>query len=310
MARTLAVPFALPDRRAPRASPLGVPQFVLLVVGVLLVPFILIALLHPWVDDQLAQREVLAFRAAFGFDVGQVANEWGGTYWGFTAITPGGAADRAGLRAEDVPFARHGSPGLLLRWAIRQAQRGEEACLRVMNMRDSRAGRDGSRTACLGTTPAAEPVEPPCPLPSSVGACPAPTGGALLVWREPAVENRRHALILRSPDGGPEVLVRTFDRHVGVLWAPDGRAVAITDHHASGESTVWVHWGPRLSQQADVGTMIAASGISFGDRRIVFAQRWSAPSILRLAVGRPLHTPPAPLQEFIYRLDAAPTPVP
>jgi hypothetical protein len=132
----------------------------------------------------------------------------------------------------------------------------------------------------------------------------------MLVWREPAVENGRHALILRSPDGAPDVLVRAFDRHVEVLWAPDGRAVAITDHDASGESTVWVHWGPLLSQQADVGTMIAATSISFGDRRIVFAQRWSDASTLRLAVGRPLHAPPAPLHEFSYRLSRSITPVP
>ncbi len=309
MTRALAVPFALPNRAAgpQQAALLGMPHFVALLAGVLLVPFIVVVGLHPWLDDQLAQREVLGFRAAFGFDVGEVANEWGGTYWGLTAITPGGLADRAGLRAEDVP---HGIPGLTLRSAIQQAGAGHEACLHVVNIRDRRAGRDGSRTACLGTTRAAAPLEPGCPLPSAAGTCPAPTGGAMLVWREPVHENGRHALVLRQADGRPDVLVRAFDRYVEVLWAPDGRAVAITDHDASGESTVWVHWGPLLSQQADVGTMVAATGISFGDPRIVYAQRWSDMSTLRLAVGRPLYTPPVPLREFSYRLSRALTPVP
>jgi hypothetical protein len=309
MARPLVVPFALPNRAAgpQHAVPLGVPQFVVLLGGLLLCPFFVVVGLHPWLDDQLAQRKVLAFRAEFGFDVGEVVNEWGGTYWGFTAITPGGVAERAGLRAEDVPY---GIPGLTVHGAVRQARAGNEACFHVMNMRDARAGRDGSRSVCLGTTQTAEPLQPACPLPSPGRICPAPTGGAMLVWREPAVENGRHALILRSPDGAPDVLVRAFDRHVEVLWASDGRAVAITDHDATGESTVWVHWGPLLSQQADVGTKIAASSISGGDRRMVFAQRWSDASTLRLAIGRPLSTPPAPLQEFSYRLDAAARPVP
>jgi hypothetical protein len=147
MARPLAVPFGLPDRMAPpRVSLPGMPHFVVLLGGLLLCPFFVVVGLHPWLDDQLAQREVLAVRAAFGFDVGEVANEWGGTYWGFTAITPGGVAERAGLRAEDVP---HGIPGLTVDWAIRQARAGEEACFQVANMRDRRAGRDGTRTVCL-----------------------------------------------------------------------------------------------------------------------------------------------------------------
>jgi hypothetical protein len=307
MARAPAVPFALPHRRGVPASPLGMPQFVVLLGGLLLCPFFVALGLHPWLDDQLAQRQVLGSRAEFGFDVGEVANEWGGTYWGFTAITPGGVAERAGLRAQDVP---HGIPGLTVHAAIRQASAGDEACFHVTNMRDARAGWDGSRSVCLGTTRTAEPLQPTCSLPSPGRICPAPTGGAILVWREPAVEGGRRALVLRSTDGAPDVLVRAFDRHVEVLWAPDGRAVAITDHDASGASTVWVHWGPLLARQADVGTTMAASNVSLGDRHLVFARRWSDASTLRLAIGSRPFVPAAPLREFSYRLDAAATPVP
>ena len=45
MARTPAVPFALPNPQAPRASPLGMPQFVVVLAGVLLVPLFVLFLL-------------------------------------------------------------------------------------------------------------------------------------------------------------------------------------------------------------------------------------------------------------------------
>jgi hypothetical protein len=162
MVHPLAVPFALPGPEAapPRVSPLGMPHFVTQLAGTLLVPFTLAILLQPWVDDQLAQRDVLAFRTTFGFDVGEVANEWGGSYWGFTAITPDGIAEEAGLRAEDVPFTRHGGSGMALRGAIGRARAGEEACFEVINLRERRAGRDGFRTVCLPPQDPARPIRP------------------------------------------------------------------------------------------------------------------------------------------------------
>jgi hypothetical protein len=311
MARPLAVPFALPDARAPRASPLGMPQFVVLLTGVLLVPFIILWLIYPVGLDFLAKDAVLAYRAAFGFDVGAVPTDAGDTDWGITSVTTGGLAERAGLRAGDLIFTHHGTPAGFLHGTLRQAAEGHEGCLEVRNMPARLAGLRLDRTVCFGAVLAAEPIEPACPLPSPRAMCAAPTGGATLVWREPIVANGRHALVLRPADGGPEVLVRAFDRSVDVLWAPDGRAVAITDHDASGESTVWVHWGPLLSHQANLAALIAATGVHFHDRRIVYPPRWEDASTLRLAAGSFEYVTSAPRHRFRYRLGAAaPTPVP
>lgn len=311
MARTPAVPFALPDVRAPRAAPLGMPQFVVLLAGVLVVPLFVLWLLYPDGLDLWARHDVLAYRAAFGFDVGAVPTDAGDTDWGITSVSPGGLAERAGLRAGDVIFTHHGTPGAFLHGALHAAAKGQEVCLEVRNMPARLAGLRLDRTVCLGAMLAAEPIEPACPLPSPRAICAAPTGGAMLVWREPIVANGRHALVLRTANGTPDVLVRAFDRYVDVLWAPDGRAVAITDHDASGESTVWVHWGPLLSHQANLAALIAATGVHFHDRRIVYPPRWEDASTLRLAVGRFDYVASAPTHRFRYRLGAAaPTPVP
>jgi len=311
MARALAVPFALPDVRVPRASPLGMPQFVSLLAGVLLVPLFVLWLLYPGGLDIWARHDVLAYRAAFGFDVGDVPTDAGYDYWGVTSVTPGGLAARAGLRAGDVIRSHHGTPGSFLHGALREAVEGREACLDVHNMPARLAGLRLDRTVCLGTTRAAEPLEPTCPLPSPGTICPAPTGGAVLMWREPAVANGRHALVLRSSDGGPEVLVRAFEQSVEVLWAPDGQAVSITDYDASGGSTLWVHWGPLLSREADLAALIAATGACPADHHMVYALRWDDAATLRLAVGGPHYNTPVPTLRFRYRLGAAaPTLVP
>jgi hypothetical protein len=310
MARPLAVPFALPDRRSPDASPLGMPQFMVLLAGLLLVPLFLVWLFYPIGLELWARQEVLAYRAAFGFDVGQVPTDAGSTAWGITSVAPGSLIERAGFRAGDVIATHHGTSGGDLLGALGDAAAGREACLEVLNMPMRRAGLSLDRTICLGTALRAEPIEPTCSLPSPRGACPAPIGGATLVWRERVHENGRHALVLRQADDRPDVLVRAFDRDVEVLWAPDGRAVAITDHDASGESTVWVHWGPLLSRQADLAALIAATGVTFGDRRIIFPQRWDDASTLRLAVGRPYRITPIPMHRFRYSVGASPTPVP
>ena len=311
MARPLAVPFALPAARAPRASPLGMPQFVVLLTGVLLVPLFVLSLLYPWGLELWARRDVLAYRAAFGFDVGDVPTDAGYDYWGFTSVTPGGLAAHARLRAGDVIRSHHGTPGSFLHGALREAVVGREACLDVHNMPARLAGLRLDRTVCLGTTRAAEPIEPTCPLPSAGTICPAPTGGAMLIWREPAVANSRHALVLRPPDGRPEVLVHAFERSVEVLWAPDGQAVSITDYDASGDSTLRVHWGPLLSREADLAPLIAASGAYVADHHMVYALRWDDAATLRFAVGRPHYNTPVPALRFRYRLGAAaPTLVP
>jgi hypothetical protein len=148
-------------------------------------------------------------------------------------------------------------------------------------------------------------------LPSSLGTCPAPIGGAVLVWRAPAVENGRHALVLRPAGNEPDVLVRAFERSVDVLWSPDGRAVAVTDHEAGGGSRLWVHWGSLLTRQADLAALTAATGVYVGALPAVYAQRWDDSSMLYLAAGQSVWIAPIPLYRFRYRPgDPAATPVP
>lgn len=311
MARPLAVPFALPGCAAApqRASPLGMPQFIVLLAGVLLVPAIILVLIYPVGLDFLAKDNVRAHRAAFGFDVGGLATDTGDTTWGITRVTPGGLADRAGLRAGDVIFTYHGTPASFLEWALHAASTGTEACLEVANMPARLAGMRLDRTVCLGSARTADPMAPSCPLPSPAGICPAPMGGDVLIWREPVHENGRHALVLRPADGSPEVLVRAFEQSVDVLWSPDGRAVAIADHEAGDDSAVWVHWGPLLSRQADLAGLIAAT-LYFPDHFMVYPHRWENASTLRLAAGQPARITPVPMHYFRYRLGEALTRLP
>ena len=102
-----------------------------------------------------------------------------------------------------------------------------------------------------------------------------------------------------------------FARSIAPSTSCGLRTVAITDHDASGESTVWFHWGPLLSHQANLAALIAATGVHFHDRRIVYPPRWEDASTLRLAAGRFEYVTSAPTHRFRYRLGAAaPTPVP
>jgi hypothetical protein len=310
MAHTPAVPFALPDHQGPRVPPLDVSRYLVLLVGVLLVPLAIIGLLYPTGLEFVARDQVLAHRATFGFDVGKVATENGDAVWGITSVAPEGPAEVAGLRGGDVIATHHGTPGGFLHGALHDAQRGLEACLDVQNMPARIAGMRLDRTVCLGSARTADPIAPTCPLPSPGGMCPAPAAGDVLVWRAPVHEEGRHALVLRRADGGPEVLVRAFERSVDVMWAPDGGAVAITDHDASGKSTIWVHSGPLLSSQADLTAPIAAA-LYFPDHFIVYPHRWEDASTLRLTAGEPGRLTPLPMHRFRYRLGAtALTPVP
>lgn len=310
MARTLAVPFALPNGRVPCASPLAIPHYMMLLAGVLLVPSIILLLIYPIGMDFLAKDNVLTHRAAFGFEVGSVATDGGDTTWGITRVTAGGLAERAGLRAGDVILTYHGTPGSSFEWALLAASAGREACLDVSNMPARLAGMRLDRKVCLGSDRTADPMAPACPLPSAGGVCPAPAGGAILLWRERLHENGRHALVLRPADGGPEVLVRVFEQSVEVRWAPDGGAVVITDHDASGRSTIWVHSGPLLAHQTDLAGPIAAA-LYFPDHFVVRPHRWEDASTLRLTASEPAWLTPLPMHRFRYRLgDAALTPVP
>jgi hypothetical protein len=280
------------------------PQYMMLLAGVLLVPSIILLLIYPIGMDFLAKDNVLTHRAAFGFDVGGVATDSGDTTWGITRVTAGGLAERAGFRAGDVILTYHGTPGHFFEGALLAAAAGTEACIDVSNMPARLAAMRLDRKVCLGSERTADPMAPTCPLPSAAGVCRAPTGGAALLWRERLHEKGRHALVLRPADGGPEVLVRAFERSVDVMWAPDGGAVAITDHDASGRSTIWVHSGPLLAHQTDLAGLIAAA-LYFPDHFVVRPHRWEDATTLRLTAGEQAWLTPLPMHRFRYRLGNA-----
>jgi hypothetical protein len=146
MARILASPFGLPHPSRP-GSPavLAAPQYLTILAGAVFVPLCLLLLLYPWILDAIGQREMFRHRAAFGYAVGDVPTKHGLAYWGVTAITPGGRAERAGLRRADVLFGTSGS----LFWAVKEASAGRRACLDVWNVDDPLPPRDAVRTVCF-----------------------------------------------------------------------------------------------------------------------------------------------------------------
>jgi hypothetical protein len=148
MMRAALVPFALPGPAARRMPLLGLPQLVLLLGGVLLVFVTIVLLLHPAPIEALTRRDVLAYRATYGFDVGAVKDEPGYEAWGITGIVPGGAAERAGLRVDDVVYPQGTSASQLL-WALQRASAGHPACLTVYSLRDQRRVREALREVCL-----------------------------------------------------------------------------------------------------------------------------------------------------------------
>ena len=142
------MPFALPGPAARRMPLLGWPQLVVLIGGVLLVFVTIVLLIHPAPVEALMRRDVLAYRDAFGFDVGTMKDEFGDEWWGFTRIARGGAAERAGLRVDDVLYSQGTSASQLVR-ALERASAGQPACFTVYNVRDQPRVREALREVCL-----------------------------------------------------------------------------------------------------------------------------------------------------------------
>jgi hypothetical protein len=80
-----------------------------------------------------------------------------------------------------------------------------------------------------------------------------------------------------------------FDRHVSVLWAPDGAAIAITDYAASTDAKVYIYHPERLGTPIDVEkSLIAQLGripaLYENSHRYFEALNWMAPGKLRFEV--------------------------
>jgi len=147
MLRRTATPFGLPssEAAAPRLpfSVLGTPQLAVLLLSLALVPIAIVLLAHPALPDALDRRAALRYRDTFGYALGDLPTRQGVTYWGVTAVTPGGRAERAGLRAGDVFVGRSAS----LLWAVAESAAGRRACVEVWNL-DTRP-REVIRSVCF-----------------------------------------------------------------------------------------------------------------------------------------------------------------
>ena len=147
-----------------------------------------------------------------------------------------------------------------------------------------------------------------CTFPGVKVRCEAPSGGASIEWREQN-GTQRHQLFLRVRSEVKQVLIHEFGRSVDVLWSPDGRALAITDHAESTDSAVWVvkldapdH--PVNVESAFKVTFGAVPDINRNGHRYFQATVWRTPSILEFSIKA--HDV-APNREyngrFLYRLD-------
>ena len=127
-----------------------------------------------------------------------------------------------------------------------------------------------------------------CTFPSAISRCDAPTGSATVEWRPPA-GSHRHELFLRVRSSAQPVPIHKFGRSVDVLWSPDGRALAITDHAESTDSTLWVvkldapdH--PSNVESAFKATFGAVPDIYRSGHRYFKATAWRSPSVLEFAI--------------------------
>ncbi len=147
-----------------------------------------------------------------------------------------------------------------------------------------------------------------CTFPGVKVHCEAPRGSAAVEWLEPNGD-QLHKLLLRVRSGVKPVLIHEFGRSVDVLWSPDGRALAITDHAGSSDSTVWVVKIDAPDHAADVESAFEAT---FGDvpeiyrngHRYFQATSWRSPSALEFAIKAYDAAPNGEYNaQFLYRLD-------
>jgi hypothetical protein len=134
-------PFGLPSPTPPPI--LGATQFAVLLISLVLVPIAIVVLAHPGLLDALDRRAALRYRETYGYAVGYIPTPEGFAYWGVTAVTPGGRADRAGLRPRDVFIERSAS----LLWAVAESAAGRRACVEVWNV-DAHS-RTAIRSVCF-----------------------------------------------------------------------------------------------------------------------------------------------------------------
>lgn len=66
-----------------------------------------------------------------------------------------------------------------------------------------------------------------------------PTGKWTVIWQKPTSE-QTHAILLKNIETGNITTLLWFNRYLKAMWAPDGKAIAITDYEGSSDSVVYV----------------------------------------------------------------------
>jgi hypothetical protein len=147
-----------------------------------------------------------------------------------------------------------------------------------------------------------------CTFPGVMARCAAPSGSAIVEWREQN-GTQGHQLFLRGGSGVKSVLIHQFARSVDVLWSPDGRALAITDHAESTDSSVWVIKLDAPNHPANVESALKAT---FGAVPDVYrnghpyfqANAWRSRSVVEFAIRAYDAAPNSEYAgQFLYRLN-------
>lgn len=127
-----------------------------------------------------------------------------------------------------------------------------------------------------------------CTFPGKSQRCSSPRGLWDVEWREPS-GNGRHVLWLKAAAAGTSMKLLEFERSADLVWSPDGRSLAVTDHAGSNESVLWVFTGPTLLPAVNVEDRLRASlgelpEIFRNGHRYLEAVGWVSADLLRFRV--------------------------
>jgi hypothetical protein len=127
-----------------------------------------------------------------------------------------------------------------------------------------------------------------CTFPGKSQRCSSPRDLWEVEWREPS-GNGGHTLWLKATGSATPTKLLEFERSADLLWSPDGRSLAVTDHAGSSESVLWVFTGPTLLPAVNVeGRLRASLGelpeIFRNGHRYLEALGWVRGNLLRFRV--------------------------
>ena len=127
-----------------------------------------------------------------------------------------------------------------------------------------------------------------CTFPGKSQRCSSPHGLWEVEWRGPSTGGR-HILWLKATSRETSTKLLEFDRSADLLWSPDGRSLAVTDHTGSNDSVLWVFTGPTLVPAINVEDRLRTSlgrvpEIFTNGHRYFEASDWVSADLLRFRV--------------------------